>query len=159
MGTPARLKGEEATPIQEEKFRVAVTGPGLDFSREVSAKVANDIVSLALTGDVKSDQSKTRTGRDSTLALAEVLQETGASKNPEIIGVIGYYLTEYKNKPNFTREDISEGFEDAGEKTPGNLPRDIKAAVSKGYIAPKGKDAFYVTRSGRELVERPKPKD
>ena len=52
-------------------------------------------------------------------------------------------------------------FELASEPPPKNLSRDVDWAVKVGWIAPQqdDPDKYYITRSGREAVQRSFPDD
>ena len=73
--------------------------------------------------------------------------------NDEWITLFAYYMKHYEDKDRFNNKEIREYFKIIGLKVPGNVPRDIKRAIEKGYLAwdPESKN-YYITRKGEELV-------
>lgn len=73
--------------------------------------------------------------------------------NAEWITVFAYYMKHYEGKERFSASEVRDYFRAIGLKIPGNLSRDIRSAVRKGYIASDaGSNYYYITRTGEEFV-------
>lgn len=148
-------------------FKVTVVGDGVSVERTVDAEKAGAVMALLLSArsprqpleagapfsaapGSRSDEGRPR------LALRECLQESGASRFPQKIVVIGDYLMEHEGQDDFGREDVRSAFQKAREVPPRNLPRDFGSAVQNGWIAELANKPgrFYVTNSGNEAIAR-----
>jgi hypothetical protein len=87
-------------------------------------------------------------------SLVEYLSTHSATRNIEQITAIGEYFKTHRSEATFTQADLQAGFEEAGEKVPSNLSRDITWAKKAGWIAPKTDmdGHFYVTGSGKAAI-------
>ncbi len=73
--------------------------------------------------------------------------------NAEWITVFAYYMKYYEDKKVFSAKEIKDYFKAVGLRVPGNLPRDIRNTIRKGYIAwDIESKSYYITRKGEELV-------
>jgi hypothetical protein len=71
---------------------------------------------------------------------------------------IGYYLEKFRNLSSFNLNDLKNGFKEAKEKVPLNIPDKIQKNIAKGYMmeATAKKDglkAYTLTGSGDKFVE------
>lgn len=155
----------------EDDFTVTVKGPGVNIEQKVSRDVANKAVLLVLgttqparpAGDMtaKVETPLPEQGDEPPPSIGEFFTAHNAKRNIEKITAIGQFLKQYAGKSTFGRSDLVSQFELASEPSPKNLGRDIEWAVKVGWIAPQSDDPdkYYVTRSGREAVQRSFPED
>jgi len=152
-------------------YQLKLTGPGLSLDKEVSEELANRITLLVLSGGKSDQQPSGGTGGAGAGAtggagvgvagksVSEYLIASKATKIPQQMTVIGHYLLETEpGKQNFTMAELSKGFGDAKESPPANKHRDIGSAIKRGWIAPRGKDAYYVTSTGITAIGNGFPK-
>jgi len=91
------------------------------------------------------------------ITLAEFLNKANPKTNPEKIVAIAYYMKIYEGISEFTQDDLAERFKRAALPLPGNMPRDIRIAIKKGFlerVREKGKYKYYITQSGIDFVEK-----
>lgn len=152
----------------QKGYHVKLTGQGMRIDREVSAEVAHRIVAFVMGVEgselgaaaplfPKPGETGTQsggTGEKPPVSVREYFSQHEAKKIPQQIATIGMYLKAHSGKVAFTKKDLVQGFEDAQEPGPKNLPRDISLTVSKGWIAPKvgQKNTYYVTGTGEDSV-------
>ena len=161
-------------------YNVKIEGNGLSLEREVSEEVGNQIVVLILAGerqiqsaplqnetpnnsaleDLHQINGSIMNGANPPLSVQEFLVSCAAKRNPDKILAIGYYLKNFQEKDEFITSDIVKNFQDAAEKVPQNISRDIRWAVQSSWIAKKTgmKDTYYVTNTGIQVVENKFPK-
>jgi len=141
---------------------VKIEGSGLSFNGNVSLRQAVEMLRIASMTDndltklsEKSKQEDVNANKMSGLSLREAIDLAAPKNSPETIAVIGAWLMEEEGLPDLSRQDIRDRYQDARLAAPGNYPRDFSGAVQKGFLAPtKGdKSRFYVTRTGRKLLE------
>ncbi len=77
---------------------------------------------------------------------------------PDFAKSAGTLMVLGADKQNFTMAELSKGFGDAKESPPANKHRDIGSAIKRGWIAPRGKDAYYVTSTGITAIGNGFPK-
>lgn len=108
---------------------------------------------------VSSDTDMVTSDGGPALSIREFLNEHGPKRSPDKIAAIGVYLKDHDGKDIFSKSDLEKAFEDAAERIPGNLSRDINWVVKAGWIAPKpgAKGMYYVAHSGREAVAKKFP--
>jgi len=145
-------------------FRVRLTGDGLNLNQSVSAEVAQSIVALVLGGSVPAATGAGNATRESgpggepggggQRSIREFLIECQPKRAPDQIATIALFFKSFKMLSKFTKSQLIEGFEEALEPVPKNLPRDIQWAARIGWIAPKSgeKGTYYLTSSGEEAV-------
>jgi hypothetical protein len=153
-------------------FKVSIKGPGINVEREVPEAQANALLVALLTGKPPapsgdpshppaSKANASTGGAPGALttdveadSLAGYLAAANARTGPEKITCIGAYLKKYEKVESFDRSALEERFPAAGESVPKNLPRDLKEAVRRGWIASKVGEAgtYYVTGSGLKAI-------
>lgn len=92
-------------------------------------------------------QSTTRTDAQANAQVYEsprlAIDSLGAKTNPQKIVAIAFYLgATSQNGQTFTTEEVLKGFAGAGERTPKNITRDLRDAVTAGYIFADDKSGF-----------------
>lgn len=157
-------------------YRVQLEGEGVMIERQVSDEIGQRIALLILAGVSDTKAAASHPTQVSTLAgdvqpeqqsprvrmsAREFLEQYEPKRGPDKVATLASYLKEHDNKPVVTTGDIRKAFEDAAEPIPSNLPRDIKWAVSAGWLAPstEQKGSYYVTRSGDEAVTKKFPRE
>lgn len=84
----------------------------------------------------------------------EALENSGAKTNPEKIVAFALYIGQEGAKDTFTLDDIKPLFRRTREPIPGNITRDLAAAIRAGWIADSGiKDEYYVTSKAAQVLE------
>lgn len=163
--------------MTELTYRVHVEGGGLTLDRDVSKEVGERIVVLVLYGlgqmpapvnrapgapveGLPPDVSGLSDGfvqneRAEEVSLSEFLATHNATKNPEKITAIAYYLRVYRKQPSFTKPDLPALFDDADEKVPTNLSRDLATTKAKGWITTKvgEPDSYRIAKDGLSAVD------
>lgn len=142
---------------------VTIEGSGLSFTGNVSLRQAVEMLRIAsMTADEltkvperPSEQSGPRTTNFDGLSLREAIDQAAPKTSAEVIAVIGAWLMDEEGLEELSRQDIRDRYQDARLAAPGNYPRDFSTAVQKGFLAPtkSDKNRFYVTRTGRKLLE------
>lgn len=175
--------------METNGYTIKIEGGGLTLEREVAKPVGEKIVMLLLTGDEafltppssvvppptpQDDQTASNVGSTASvppapagtasdgepaLSIREFLNEHEPKRSPDKIAAIGVYLKDHDGMDVFSASDLKKAFEDAAERIPGNLSRDISWVVKASWIAPKlgAKGKYYVTHSGREAVTKKFP--
>lgn len=159
----ATQEATEATP----SYQLTLEGGGLKVEREVDEAAALQIVAIVMGGGAPIQRPRLGGGAapaPSTtaaapaareLSLREYLNEVEAKRNLDKIVAIGAFLESERGYKTFTSTQIKTEFRSAREAVPGNLPRDMAAAVGAGWLA-ESHDApneFYVTDSGHKAIE------
>ena len=69
--------------------------------------------------------------------------------------VFAYYLKHFKNKPEFTTNDIKQCYQSIGEKLPPRFTQDVYDAISKyGYVERGNKKGLYcLSDKGEQAVD------
>ncbi len=152
--------------MAEDEFTISVQGPGVSVEQKVTREVANRAVLLVLggvtprTADLPRGEGPASEGVDDpSPSIGEFFTAHNAKRNIEKIAAIAQFLKQHSGKNSFGRSDLVAQFELASEPPPKNLSRDIDWAVKVGWIAPQSDDPdkYYVTRSGREAVQKSFP--
>jgi hypothetical protein len=145
-------------------YHVSLKGGGIAVDRDVPEAVAVAVVTLVMGGSAalplaggpapvgrRGQQQGSLVAGDT---VGEFVQASGASTSPEKIAAMALYLTDYRDKGEFSRAELKAQFRTAGEPNPSNFPRDLQKAVASRWIAPVegSKDAFFVTNTGRTAV-------
>jgi len=71
---------------------------------------------------------------------------------------IGYYLENLRGFSSFNFRDVSEGFREAREKVPPNVPDKIQKNIAKGYMMEVSEEkdelkAYVLTNRGEKFVK------
>ncbi len=139
-----------------ETYRYLLTLYGGRSVHVASAHAAGGVEASIPTVVPASSQAAGDIGADKEeISLAEFVNMLSIKPktNAEWIIVFAYYMKRYEDKKMFSAKEVRDYFKAVGLKVPGNLPRDIKNAIRKGYIAwDKGSKSHYITRKGEELV-------
>jgi hypothetical protein len=149
--------------VDENDITIRIDGRGLSFNGAVSLRQAVEMLRIAsMTPDEVATASRQvertdnpRTNQLAELSLREALDQAAPKTSPETIAVIGAWLMDIEGVEDITRQSVRDRYQDARLSAPGNYPRDFALAVQKGFLAPtkSDKNRFYVTRTGRKLLE------
>ncbi|HZX04417.1 hypothetical protein [Kribbella sp.] len=139
----------------------------LTYSEAITLAQAADILSYLTSGDsavnapgrgaaggpgggVASRSARQQTG----LSPKEALEASGAKINPEKIVAFAVLVSQQSGKDTFTLDDVRPLFRQAREATPGNLSRDLDAAIRSGYVAEaENKGEYYVMDKALNVLE------
>lgn len=142
---------------------VKIDGAGLSFSGTVTLRQAVEMLRIASMSDEELAKASHSSGSSPLqgagnvggLSLREAIDQAAPKNSAETIAVIAAWLMDEEGLADLSRQDIRDRYQDARLAAPGNYPRDFSGAVQKGFLAPtKGdKSRFYVTRTGRKLLE------
>ena len=155
------------------EFTLKLSGPGIDLDQTISEEIAQRIVLTTFGSLLPPAPPRNRGGGtpgespdadvddNDADSIAEFVTNSTAKRGPDKITAIAHYLKKHGGQQTFTRPNIEQGFVDAGDSVPGNLPRDMKWAVKAGWIAhkPGQRGTFYVTGTGSKAVQGKFPKD
>lgn len=143
-----------------------MSGSRLSYSGDITVVQAAQIVSYLHTGialaspvspppavagfDGPAESERRRTG----LTPRNALEAAGAKTNPEKIVAFALYVEQQGSKDTFTIEDIKPLFRQARESVPGNLSRDLDAAIRSSWIAAaEDKGEYYVTEVAAGVLD------
>lgn len=155
------------TQLQEEEgFDLNLTGTGISLSRKVNRDAALQILAIAMGGgggfspgasylqQGQRQQQARGSASGERVSLREYLDEVEAKRNPDKILAIGKYLVVHRNQGSFTGEQVKAQFRAAGEAIPGNFPRDLRWAITNGWIAEDhaSPGEYYITSSGEAAL-------
>jgi len=136
--------------------------------REVREGVARDIFNMGLGEIFGGGKRSRRPARPSRrwyeeeplsssppVSLRSFLRESGAQRNPDKIVAIGAFLRDHLGWESFSRNDVRSQLRSSGARVPRNLTRDIKWAVSIGWIeeVPGNRGWYMVTEAGQEALD------
>lgn len=153
--------------MSDDEYKVTVEGPGLTVNRTVSKELCDQVVVLLLTGSIGRTQATQRpaalthapTTRSQTgeeiHSVREFIDSVEAKRAPDKITAFAAFLRAHRGMEHFGRPDLVQCYEEAAERVPKNLSRDIQWALRSGWIAPKSgqKDTYFLTNSGTKAVE------
>lgn len=145
--------------------RVIIDGMGLKFEGQVTFRQAVEMLRIASVPAVSFPDVPQLAGQPPAAsaksgikdyALSELVNELEPASSAETIAIIASWVLETEELEAVTRQNVRDRYQEARLAPPSNFPRDFKTAISKGLLAQvKGeKDRFYVTRTGRKLLER-----
>lgn len=171
------------TGTSETDVKLTLEGGGLSFKRQVPESTALKILALAMGAPVEPVDSERRSptvtsgvppapeadadNRNDASSftpfdesVGEYLARYEAKRNVEKIAAIAAYFKE-AGQSRFTSDEVKEQFPHAGEKVPGNFPRDFRWAIQSKWIAvdPKAPKQHYLTGTGSEAVKQKFSKD
>lgn len=169
MEEPGSAAAGQPNPIS--MVELSLKGGGLAFTREVPEPTALQIMALAIGAPVSPSvaaasppafqPSVLQPAATTNSGLQPVLNETvgeyiarhNAQRNVEKIAAIAQFLKE-NGQDRFTSEQIKEQFPRAGEKVPGNFPRDFRWAIQSKWIAADHQNPkqHYITNTGVNAV-------
>jgi len=144
-------------------YTIQVEGEGLSFKKSISAGEAYAMIKAALGEDKAKVEPRVvkqipqRKGEEA----AEWMRESGAERMVDKLVALATYFREIRGKNKINRDELVEGLEEAGERVPANLARDLGWAVKAGWLAPaKGeRGRYYVTNTGQEVVKAKFPRE
>ena len=162
----------------QNTYSVQLSGPGLDFKRDLSESNAHELLIWLLKGGklgssqtssiaaiehhpstpVGSEHTKSKPATPSygvLMSVREFADEYEPKRVPDKIASFALYLREHRNTREFKREEIVSLFQESAEPVPKNIGRDLKWTQSIGWIAISHTDrqAFYLTNRGEEAVK------
>ena len=150
----------------ENAITLTMSGNKLSYNDDITVVQAAQIISylhagIALTSPVtpspavaESDSPAASERRRPGLTPRDALEATGAKTNPEKIVAFALYVEQQGGKDAFTIEDIRPLFRQARESVPGNLSRDLDAAIRSNWIAAaEDKGEYYVTEVAAGVLD------
>ena len=162
----------------QNTYSVQLSGPGLDFKRDLSESNAHELLIWLLKGGKlgslnspssaateshapaagSSEHTKSKDtppNHGVLMSVREFADEYEPKRVPDKIASFALYLREHRNTREFKREEIVSLFQESAEPVPKNLGRDLKWTQSIGWIAISHTDrqAFYLTNRGEEAVK------
>ena len=150
--------------MPDAEYKLKLSGPGITIDQAVTQALAQKIVLAVFGADALTAASTPVTpaavlrppasGGGHDLSIAEFVSEAKAGTAPEKIAAFASFMKQHEKKETFTKAELEQAFEAAADTIPGNLHRDVKAAVRLGWIAPTSgqKGSYYVTGTGTRLV-------
>ncbi|MEO1119100.1 MAG: hypothetical protein AAFX75_14565 [Pseudomonadota bacterium] len=155
-----------------ESYSIRLTGPGLTIDREIPKELAEQVVLLVMTGQAPRVAAIPATpaapgsavgfgggaapaAPAADLSVREYLDQSDAKRVPDKITAMAMYLRDVRSQSHFKRSDMVDMFQEASERVPKNLSRDINWAAKAAWIAPKPgtSDTYYITKSGSDAVD------
>src|SRR3989344_6619226 len=116
---------------------ITIEGDGLSFKGETELNKA--VVILGFLTDTKRSEtiSEGAPGIErpkERKSPRQAIMDLNASSNAEKVAAFLRYFLDKDGRDSLTTRDIEQTFTRSGEPKPGNLHRDIKKAINKGYI-------------------------
>lgn len=161
----------ESEPSTAEMVRVAITGKGIEFSREIDVHLLPRLLAV-LVGSEPKGGAATNTIHTAPQAIrgeasyvstmerpvgaAEYIREKKPQTSSDTILVLAAYLELHESRRPFGRDDLRRLMRIARLPEPANFPRDLGVAVGKGYIQPLD-DGFQLTNTALDLISQPGP--
>jgi hypothetical protein len=137
----------------DEDITLTLTGK-LSYSGEITfaqavqvlallAPGASASTSIPLNGAVSAPRSPLR---QEAMSPKQALEASGAKINSEKIVAFAALVHRQSGRDTFTLEDVRPLFKQARETAPGNLNRDLSAAIGNGWVA-EAEDSgeYYLT--------------
>jgi hypothetical protein len=148
-----------------ESYKIVIKGPNVSVDQEVSEEQAKRFLVALFSGKAaealpQQNKDKKDGGIDPAMddldgdSLATYITSSNAKSGPEKITAIGSFLKKHRATATFDKPTLEQGFSDAAEAVPKNMPRDIKMAIKSGWIAvkPGQQGTYYVTGGGQQAV-------
>ena len=164
--------------MNEENYKISLTGNGLSVSKEIPEEVARRVLNLLLGGSMISSgparvvelrespirerpTSPDYSVRKPSISLREYLDEVQAKRNPDIILGIASHIVNHIGEESFGADDIRKFFSIAGEKMPANFGRDFRWVALNGWIAENHSTPgrYYITKRGQQALNEKFPKE
>jgi hypothetical protein len=159
---------EDINTSEEPLYKLLLEGEGITLSREIPRDAALAVINVVLGGAVlpaalaqgarsaaPSSAGATTAGEGTTDETpGEYIETVGARTNVDKIVAFGAYLHDARAQQHFSRDDIKAMFRAAHETPPANYPRDFRAALTSRGIAEESPDRYFVTRTGRSMIEQ-----
>jgi len=133
----------------------------LTYSSEISLAQAVEVLALLTSG--RSDPGGSPVdrrpnarlgGRSDAMSPRQALEASGARTNSEKIVAFAMLVARQSAKETFTVDDVKPLFRQARASTPGNLTRDLSAAIQNGWIADaEDSGEYYVVGKATEVLE------
>lgn len=181
MDTDGQQQGAAASGVEGDvgSYHVTLNGGGLALDREINEQQAWSVLAIVFgqqiaerptdlprqehktiqgtekdQGDGRDDQ-RPPTEPNIKLSVGEFLRKCQAKRNPDKITAIGVYLLDQMAFSTFTRDDVKQQFQKAGESIPGNYSRDFTIAVASKWLSEDiDGTGYYVTQTGRTAVDQ-----
>jgi len=154
--------------MSENIFKVKLTGPGLDFEKDIDAEKVSSIIQLCLSTCVPQNtpplkETKTienSSNHSSSLSknnpsLVEWFNRFSPKRNPDKILCFASYLIDVQGRECFEPDEIKPLFQKCGEPIPKNFPRDFRWTISNGWLdeSLENSGQFFITNTGRQALE------
>jgi len=140
-----------------------ILGDGLSVEREISFSQAGRIIAFLGSEGGGSEAAEVQLANDDRAlgsasprqSIRELIDEAGASTNPQKIAVLGRQLAQQSSEQTFQSDAVKDLFPRAGEKIPKNFGRDLQATVAAGLIEemPGQEGVYFVTRKGEAKLD------
>ena len=159
MVNKGRGKINCATMMSDEKqVSIEIDGAGIKFKSKISPTMAGNILKICLT-ESNTPQTSTSVLTESPvvekkMSLGEFVHKYEPTTYPEKILAIATYLKDFREKENFSPEDINPLFRQMGDIPPRNFSRDFRVTIINSWIAANHDDpnTYYVTDLGLKAL-------
>lgn len=145
--------------MEESDTKVTISG-SVQYERTVTALQAAQVIALIESGSTLSSPGERITQRvpieqDSEAGAPENprdwIDESGAQTNSEKITALAGYWQE-TNSISVKIEDLKKLFVQVREQVPGNLHRDVTAAVKAGWVMEDPTGGYRLSRRGEDVL-------
>jgi len=154
---------------EQENYKITIKGPGLAFDRPVNEVTVNRIISFVMTGSALAQANGSvlggaaGPGPAAGASIAANLSGLNpkqfiAQKKPqtqyERIACLAFYLTHFRNTPQFVTEDVTNLNTEAAQITIKNPAQIMKDTVSKyRFVTAAGDRNKQITSLGEAVVQ------
>lgn len=153
------MEDEKATAPD---YQLTLKGNGITIDRSISEDMAAGVIAVLMgsrpvairgVGQSGATASAARPPAGS-LTAGEFVMESGAKRNPDKIAAFGVFLIDQVGNESFTREEMRQTFQRAGEPIPANFPRDFGWAIRNKWISAVigSPNEYVITNAAREAV-------
>jgi hypothetical protein len=146
----------------DEDVTLTLTGK-LSYTADITVAKAVQVLTL-LTSDAPAPSSGIPLGapaesarpplRQDAMSPKEALEASGAKVNAEKIVAFAALIHRQSGRDTFTLDDVKPLFKQARETTPGNMARDLNAAIQNGWVA-EAEDSgeYYLTGKVADVLD------
>lgn len=146
----------------DENITLTLTGK-LSYSGEVTLAQAVQVLALLTSDGPASSSGVPPTGprgsmhsplRQEAISPKQALEASGAKTNVEKIVTFAALVCRQSGRDIFTLDDVKPLFKQAREATPGNLTRDLSAAIQGGWVA-ESEDSgeYYLVGKAADVLD------
>jgi hypothetical protein len=135
-------------------LQLTIEGPDTTFKRSINQDQFARIALLLVKPSTSSFEEETSTNNTNQQSIRDFLNEKSPKTNPQKIVVIASFLGQ-KDFKSITTPLFKQYLQDAGEPIPKNITRDIKEAISLGWLAESYKHdgSYFVTAAGEKKIQ------
>lgn len=148
---------------QQLTYKVAITGPGHSFEKEIDEVTATKLITFAVTGNVNTGGSdKSLNGNDVSAggdrqvirgSLASQIKAKRADKNQVLRFLATAQWLASRDEAPLTTTAVAKALSDHNQKRLSNPADCLNKNVGKGFCEKRKDGSFFITPEGLEALE------